>query len=100
MKFILDNNTKENIANILRQAGYLLLKENQGELSFVKSLTGNRFPRFHLFLKAKEGNQFSANLHLDQKAPIYGKQTAHSGEYENDNPLLLAEAQKIQQFFN
>ena len=100
MQFILDNKTKENIANILRQAGYFLLKKNPGELSFIKSLTRNRFPRFHLYLKEKTDNQFSANLHLDQKASIYNKQTAHSGEYEKDNPLLLTESARIKQFFN
>ncbi len=99
MKFIVENKTKENPVQLLRTMGYITIKESYGEFSLVKQLSRNPFPRFHLFLKEINNTSFSVNLHLDQKKPSYGKQTAHSGEYEQDNPLLEEEAGIIGQLF-
>ncbi|OIO46335.1 hypothetical protein COX24_01905 [bacterium (Candidatus Gribaldobacteria) CG23_combo_of_CG06-09_8_20_14_all_37_87_8] len=100
MKFIVANRTKENPVQLLRTLGYIAInKESYGEFNLVKQLAKNSFPRFHLFLKEVNDKSFSVNLHLDQKKPSYGKQTAHSGEYEQDNPLLEEEAGAIRQLF-
>ncbi|MBM4177636.1 hypothetical protein FJ208_02445 [Candidatus Gribaldobacteria bacterium] len=99
MRFTINNQTNDQPTNLLRPLGYFFFKENQGELNLIRPLSKNNFPRFHLFLKIKENNLLEANLHLDQKAPIYGKQKAHSGEYEENNPLLIEEANKIKRAF-
>ena len=99
MKFIVANKTKENPVQLLRTLGYITIKESYGEFNLVKQLARNPFPRFHLFLKEINKNSFSLNLHFDQKQPSYGKQAAHSGEYESDNPLLKEEVGVIRQLF-
>ena len=99
MKFIVENKTKENPVQLLRTIGYITIKESYGEFSLVRQILRNPFPRFHLFLKEINESSFSVNLHLDQKKPSYGEQTAHSGENEQDNPLLVQEAQSIKQIF-
>ncbi|MCG2690236.1 hypothetical protein L6252_03080 [Candidatus Parcubacteria bacterium] len=99
MKFIVENKTKENPVQLLRTLGYITIKESYGEFNLVKQLARNSFPRFHLFLKEINDKAFSVNLHLDQKQPSYGSQPAHSGEYEQGNPLLEKEAGVIRQLF-
>lgn len=99
MKLVIENKTKENPVQLLRTLGYIAIKESYGEFNLIKQLSRNPFPRFHLFLKEINEKSFSVNLHLDQKVPTYGKQKAHSGEYENDNPLLQEEAERIKSFF-
>ncbi|MDP2951410.1 MAG: hypothetical protein Q8N55_03435 [bacterium] len=100
MKFTVENQTKENPVQLLRTLGYIAIdKESYGEFNLVKQLARNPFPRLHLFLKEINEKAFSVSLHLDQKQPSYGKQTAHSGEYEKDNPVLEEEAGLIRQLF-
>lgn len=99
MQFILDNKTKENPVNIIRQAGYIFLDKKAEQFNCVKQIGASNYPRFHIYFSERENSQVEVNLHLDQKASSYGKQTAHSGEYEASNPLLQEEAQRIKQFF-
>lgn len=44
---------------------------------------GGDYPRFHLYIKPELGG-FVFSLHLDQKRPSYGNETAHSGDYESE----------------
>lgn len=67
---------KENLYNFLRKCGYAPFHN-----SYIKVLSNSGYPRFHLYIDEKE-NHYIFNLHLDQKKPSYGKETAHSGEYE------------------
>jgi len=54
-------------------------------MAFTHSLTGNSYPRFHIYLKEnKETGEIIINLHLDQKKPIYKGAPAHSAEYEGE----------------
>ena len=93
MKFqiSLDN---ENLLVSLRKCGYAPEGRDPktGELRFWKSVTGRRFPRFHLYA-VQQDNEATLNLHLDQKAPSYQGSAAHSGEYEG--PLVEQEMQRI-----
>ena len=59
------------------------LHSAQGETSYIRRMTNGEFPRFHAYIEVK-GNGFQVNLHLDQKAPTYGENTAHSGEYDGE----------------
>jgi len=88
-------NQKDTPINLLRRSGYGFLgnDERTGEGSFVKRLAGADYPRFHVYAK-KEGDNLIVNLHLDQKKPSYGGQTAHSGEYQ-DSEVLQKEAEYI-----
>ena len=67
---------KENLYSFLRKCGYVPFHN-----SYIKVLSNSGYPRFHLYIDEKE-NHYIFNLHLDQKKPSYGKETAHSGEYE------------------
>ena len=67
---------KENLYSFLRKCEYAPFYD-----SYIKILSSSGYPRFHLYLKEEE-KQYIFNLHLDQKRPSYGKETAHSGEYE------------------
>ena len=96
MKFIIKNRGKENLQNLMRKAGYYFFPRNESELSFIRPLERNGYPRFHIYPKInKENNDIIFNLHLDQKKPIYKGAPAHSGEY--DGRVVENEAERIKQ---
>lgn len=84
---------KVNYWQFLRSAGYHQDSGRSGQISFSKSLTGGRYPRFHLYIQ-EESERLIFNLHLDQKQPSYAGQTAHSGEY--DGELVEQELARLQ----
>jgi len=92
MDFVIIN-TSENIVQIARKIGYVIIdtKEN-GQYNLVRKLTGNNYPRFHVYL-SQQGEKFIFSLHLDQKAPIYQGSHAHNGEY--DGPIIDEETDRI-----
>jgi hypothetical protein len=93
MKFFIEIKN-ENIVSISRTIGYRPMSINgQGEYSIVRPLTGNNYPRFHIYIKEKKTGNFIFNLHLDQKKPSYGSTHAHSAEYEGD--LIDKEVERI-----
>lgn len=49
--------------------------------SYIRVLSSAGYPRFHVYVDEND-EQYLFKLHLDQKRPSYGKETAHSGEYE------------------
>ena len=74
---------RHNLQTIVRDAGYAPIGTTpDGELNCVRRLGGD-YPRYHLYVKEND-DKFIMTLHLDQKRPSYGKETAHSGEYEGD----------------
>ena len=79
-----------NINNFMRKCGYAFFHS-----SFIRVLAGSGYPRFHIYVNENE-NQYVLNLHLDQKRPSYGKQTAHSGEY--DGKVIEDETDRIMDF--
>jgi len=86
-------NLKENIVSIARRIGYLNLDTmSSNEFSMVRKLTGNNYPRFHIYVK-QQGDHFNFNLHLDQKQPSYKGTHAHNGEYEG--PVIENEVDRI-----
>ena len=88
MKFTIDNPSYNNL-NLMRRLGYHPHKKNDG---FIRRMSHNEFPRFHVYLKDLE-ESFEMSLHLDQKGVCYEGQTAHSGEY--DSKILEEEKQRI-----
>ena len=100
MKFIVKNESGENIPNLMRQLGYHFWQRNREtkEMSFIRPIGGVLFPRFHIYLKQDEKtSEILFNLHLDQKKPIYKGVPAHSGEYEGE--VVEKEAERIKNFF-
>ena len=98
MKFELKGPLKENIYNLMRDAGYHFLRKNEqiNEFEFARPSRG--YPRFHLFLIISEKEDIIIfNLHLDQKKPSYKGASAHSGEYQGQ--LVEEEAKRIANIF-
>jgi len=94
MKFEIKNLDKS-INDIIRRIGYMpAYFQNEGEISIVRQLGRNDYPRFHLYIKQND-QDFSFNLHLDQKKPSYEGSTGHSGEYNGD--VVEGEAERIRQ---
>ena len=79
---------RENMANILRRAGYAFQRSDGDEMSFVRPLARAGYPRFHMYAHM-EGQNLIINIHLDQKKETYGTGTRHHGEYEDDGALKV-----------
>lgn len=94
MKIFLPANLKINVINFVRQLGYAQHFDRlNNRQSFVKRLTRDEFPRFHIYVeKNLEGNSY-LTLHLDQKRPIYQAGSSHNADY--DGRLVEYEAGKI-----
>lgn len=98
-------NIQRNINDIMRTIGYKpAYFQQDGEISIVRQLSRNDYPRFHLYVK-QSGQDLGFSLHLDQKKPSYlpaGRQVkgyhAHSGDY--DGEVVESEAERIQQLLN
>ena len=93
MKIIIEN-PGTSIANFFRRAGYVFQKRDGDEMAFVRKLTDQPFPRFHLFCRVVN-DDFAVNMHIDHKAASYEGQSMHSGEYDTDSKLLQAEAERL-----
>lgn len=101
MKFTIKGPLKNSFFNLMRELGYHFLGEKEDddglkEYNFVRTLGGNPYPRFHAFLKNKEGDLL-LSLHLDQRKPVYRGTKAHSNEGEGD--LVEAEGERIKNHF-
>lgn len=85
MKILIEAIT-ENPVSLLRRAGYVFQRQENSEMSFVRTLASAGYPRFHCYAKQDKLDLF-INLHLDQKKHTYGDTTRHHGEYGNDGPV-------------
>lgn len=83
MKFKITANFKENLNTVLRYCGYHL--HPRYENSYIRRLSNVGFyPRWHLYFDKNE-DFYEFDLHIDQKKTSYDGQTAHSGDYDNEN---------------
>ncbi len=102
MDFIIKD-IKENINWLAREIGYIILEaKSPNEYNMVRKLTGDNYPRFHIYVKPfgraqGTANNYLFNLHLDQKQPSYAGTHAHAGEYEG--PVVQDEADRIIELF-
>lgn len=83
---LLIQNPEDNALTLFRRAGYTFQREEQGEMSFVRTLGRGDYPRFHAYTRSVSGG-IECNIHLDQKRETYGKTTRHHGEYEDEGAL-------------
>jgi len=98
MKFIIKKTSLENTPELMRKSRYRYMGQSGKQLSFVRSLGQDAYPRFHVYLKEdKKTRKVSVTLHLDQKRASYQGSTAHSGDYDGD--LMTEEATRIKQLF-
>ncbi|MDD2807749.1 MAG: hypothetical protein PHW95_04500 [Patescibacteria group bacterium] len=95
MEIILPVGFSENLKRSMGRAGYSVhFDQRSGNSSYVKRLSRDFYPRFHVYLK-QLNNQQVLNLHLDQKKSSYAGTHAHGGEY--DGELVKAEASRLEQ---
>jgi hypothetical protein len=82
MKFRLSQTLTHQIAFIARKVGYQKIRDRQtGQISYVRTLTSDHYPRFHLYVKEK-GSEIVFDLHLDHARTRYQGQKAHQADYE------------------
>jgi len=81
MKLKLPNKLNYTVEQILRKAGYLYIFDNISQQgSFVRELAGERYPRFHMYVK-ESPEKIIFDLHLDQSVTRYKGQSAHNADY-------------------
>lgn len=97
MKFTVKKLNRENTPEIMRESRYRYLGQSGEQMSFVRALGQNHYPRFHVYLKAGKPKEIHLTLHLDQKGMSYKGSTAHSGDY--DGNLLTEEAERLKRAF-
>ena len=85
MKFEIKS-VKENPVNILRRMGYAFQRNEGQEMSFVRPLARQGYPRFHIYA-SMNGSDLTISIHLDQKKETYGDAGRHHGEYEDEGAL-------------
>ncbi|MDP1719129.1 MAG: hypothetical protein Q8L24_01750 [bacterium] len=88
-------NFSKNLNDAMRSAGYHFegTDTKTGEWKYYRSVSSNLFPRFHIYCLADKAKKLTVSLHLDQKAPVYQGNIAHSGDYEG--PVIDAEIAKL-----
>lgn len=98
MKVLIKSINLEEAKNITRRFGYALIFDRRsGQESLVRRLSGEHYPRFHLYVdENSQGCIFS--LHLDQKKASYEGQHMHSAEYDGD--LVESEIGALTSFFS
>lgn len=93
MKLALQKPIPDNPRNLIRRLGYAEHRDPHArEISYVRRLGTEFYPRFHVYMEETE-SALMVNLHLDMKKPSYAGTSAHAGEY--DGPLVEREAERI-----
>jgi hypothetical protein len=95
MKHTFTGPLPDHARNLLRRAGYGEQRTRSGQISFVRRVSGERFPRYHAYVEDTPGGGMQVNLHVDQKEATYEGSSAHSGEYEG--PVVEREMERIVQ---
>jgi hypothetical protein len=99
MKFTVKRDSMaSNPLNFLRRAGYGYIENRRtGQGSFVRRITGNDFPRIHMYVD-ETPETVTFNLHLDQKQASYKGTHAHAGEY--DGSIIEQEMGRLKKLLN
>jgi hypothetical protein len=86
MKLILrKNKLPDTPFNILRGAGYSFHQDRKmNKDSFVRRITGNRYPRLHLYVDESKEDRVVFDLHLDQKQISYQGSRMHNAEHDGE----------------
>ncbi len=93
MKIFIPKTKISNPEEAIRRCGYgRVVDRRENKISYARRLSGALYPRYHVYIE-DAGDNWSFNLHLDQRAPVYAGVTAHAGEY--DGPVVEAEGTRI-----
>ena len=93
MKYTIPGPHPDHARNVMRRLGYGEQQKRDGQVSYVKRVSGGDFPRYHVYVEDLSNGSMQVNLHIDQKAATYQGSHAHSGEYEG--PLVEQEMKRI-----
>lgn len=96
MKYTFSGPLPDHARNLMRRSGYGEQRTRRGQISFIRRVTGERFPRYHAYVEDTAGGGMQVNLHVDQKEATYEGSSAHSGEY--DGAVVEREMARIVQF--
>lgn len=77
---------------ILQRAGY---HEHSG--AYVKRISGDYYPRFHIYLEKESDEHLELSLHLDQRRTVYKGVKAHAGE--DNSPTVINEGNRLISLF-
>jgi hypothetical protein len=84
MKLKLPNDLTQSEYSLARQCGYLPIKDRISEKkSYIRKLSQQRYPRFHLYIYPFSEKETVFDLHLDQNVNRYEGQKAHNADYES-----------------
>jgi hypothetical protein len=97
MKQFFPGPLRDNARNLMRRLSYGEQRTRAGQISYVKRIQADRFPRYHAYVEDTNGG-IQVNLHLDQKEASYSGTSAHGGEYEG--PLVNKEMDRIIELVN
>lgn len=94
MNFLINKSKlKINPSQFMRRAGYgFIIDRHSGNETFIRNLTREHYPRFHMYIKEDEV-KIEFSLHLDQKKAMYAGQHAHNAEY--DGPVVAGEVDRL-----
>ncbi|RJR32116.1 hypothetical protein C4569_00165 [Candidatus Parcubacteria bacterium] len=82
-----------NVNDFFRKCGYaVIFAKEKRSVSYVKRLTGNYYPRIHIYVRKTAANMI-IDIHLDQKKVKFKDKIIHAGDYGGG--LLESEAAKI-----
>ena len=97
MKILIPKSKMTDPERAIRRCGYArVVDRRENQISYARRLAGGAslYPRFHVYIE-EAGENWSVNLHLDQRATVYKGVTAHAGEY--DGELVEQEGRHLQQ---
>jgi len=84
MKFKIPDNFSQNEYYLMRQCGYTPIHDRKsGHDSYIKKLSAQRYPRFHLYVSLTTDKEMVFDLHLDQNVNRYEGQVAHNADYNS-----------------
>lgn len=83
MKVYLPFDFPQDTRVFMRRSGYAEHNNHSG-VSYVKRLTRDHYPRFHVYVQQDRDNRWTINLHLDQKKASYAGSSMHNGEYDGE----------------
>lgn len=97
MKIRIYSDGEINLYRLLRRAGYHPYQSPKYGISYIKSIAGRGYPRFHIYPKKDRSSQV-LSIHMDMKKPSYPGSHAHNAEYENQR--LRSECQRLKSFLS
>lgn len=80
---------------IMRDAGYIPIHDRKsGKQSYVYKIRGDRYPRFHVYVREETENNLTLHVHLDHKAHGWSETSRHDADYDSADVAQEAERLK------